>query len=162
MSQQINIDPEVWARTRAKAFRDGVTASRLVEDALRIALDPIHQFTLEVSAEQPSPIRAESPLAYEVVDGKPELRGNILDLVDETEFPVASDDEFDRHPRTAILEDQPPVPGGTTAIRDGQYVREERAPGPPRIITSPEEAAVAVKVDPVRAVPKPSARKAKR
>jgi len=29
------------------------------------------------------------------------------------------------------LEDQPPVPGGTTAIRDGQYVTEERAPGPP-------------------------------
>jgi len=29
------------------------------------------------------------------------------------------------------LEDQPPVPGGTTAIRGGQYVTEERAPGPP-------------------------------
>ena len=28
------------------------------------------------------------------------------------------------------LEDQPPVPGGTTAIRDGQYVTEDRAPGP--------------------------------
>jgi len=28
------------------------------------------------------------------------------------------------------LEDQPPVVGGTTAIRDGQYVREERTPGP--------------------------------
>ena len=32
---------------------------------------------------------------------------------------------------TQHLEDQPPVPGGTTAIRDGQYVTEERAPGPP-------------------------------
>lgn len=29
------------------------------------------------------------------------------------------------------LEDQPPVPGGTTAIRGGKYVTEERAPGPP-------------------------------
>jgi len=29
------------------------------------------------------------------------------------------------------MEDQPPVPGGTTAIRDGQYVKEERAPGSP-------------------------------
>jgi hypothetical protein len=33
---------------------------------------------------------------------------------------------------TQHLADQPPVPGGTTAIRDGQYVKEERAPGPPR------------------------------
>ena len=32
---------------------------------------------------------------------------------------------------TDRLPDQPPVPGGTTAIRDGKYVREERAPGPP-------------------------------
>jgi len=29
------------------------------------------------------------------------------------------------------IDDQPPVPGGTTAIRHGQYVREDRAPGPP-------------------------------
>jgi len=28
------------------------------------------------------------------------------------------------------IEDQSPVPGGTTAIRDGRYVTEERAPGP--------------------------------
>jgi len=32
---------------------------------------------------------------------------------------------------TQHLEDQPPVPGGTTAIRGGKYVTEERAPGPP-------------------------------
>ena len=29
------------------------------------------------------------------------------------------------------MKDQPPVPGGTTAIRGGQYITEERAPGPP-------------------------------
>ena len=39
-----------------------------------------------------------------------------------------------------ITEDQPPVPGGTTAVREGRYVTEERAPGP-RLIKTPEEAA---------------------
>lgn len=83
------------------------------------------------------------------------------------------------------LEDQPPVPGGTTAIRDGQYVREERVPEieipvddeafpvgedsefdrHPRtatLIRTPEEAAAVVAVNPVRAVPKPSQRKGRR
>jgi len=41
------------------------------------------------------------------------------------------------------LEDQPPVPGGTTAIRDGQYVTEERAPGPPSPSHPPEPATAA-------------------
>jgi hypothetical protein len=58
----------------------------------------------------------------------------VLDIpVDDESFPMAEDSEFDRHPRTA-----------------------------PRVIATPEEAAVAVRVDPVRAVPKPSQRKVKR
>lgn len=95
-----------------------------------------------------------------------------------------------QHPPDAkpvpILEDQPPVSGGVAAIRGGQYVAEERTPldipiddepefpmaeetefdrhplTAPRVISSPEQVAAAVRVDPLRAVPKPSQRKGKR
>lgn len=61
-----------------------------------------------------------------------------------------------------LLEAQPPVPAGTTAIRGEQYAREERRPlraEGPKVIRTPAEAAVAVIPSPVRAVPKPSQRK---
>jgi hypothetical protein len=47
-------------------------------------------------------------------------------------FPMGEDSEFDRHPRTA-----------------------------PRLISSPEEVAKTVRINPVRAVPKPSQRRRK-
>lgn len=55
-----------------------------------------------------------------------------------------------------LTDDVDPVPGGTTAIRDGEYVREL-----PKVIKTPEEAhaATASAVRSVRAVPKPSQRK---
>ena len=56
----------------------------------------------------------------------------------------------DAKPLVPIADEEPPVPGGTTAVRrdeDGRlgYVTEERAPGPPspRMIRTPAEAAAA-------------------
>lgn len=91
----------------------------------------------------PSPLIDKVPPTYEVVDGRPVLQGSVLDLIDddEVDFPVGEDSEFDRHPRTM---DKPVVPG--QGIAGG-------------VIKTPEEAAVAVAVNPVRAVPKPSQRK---
>jgi hypothetical protein len=106
--------------------------------------------------------RAEIAETYEAVEvSRRDPEGNIQLLGYWTPY-VTYPDAKPLEP----LRDQAPVPGGTTAIRDAKYVQEERVPleitddePGPRVIRTPAEVAVAVAVNPVRAVPKPSQRK---
>lgn len=116
---------------------------------------PIQQMSLRAFRDSVAELRQPVEVSKRGPDGLIRVLGSWTPYKTE---PIANLD---------LTEDQDQVPGGTTAIRGGQYVREDRAPldlptdddHGPKVINSPDDVPAVVEMHPVRAVPKPSQRR---